>query len=100
MHRAIRWLRDGEPVDLTGARARMEIRTTYGGALIHRLDTDNGGITIDPDHTIRIRIPADASSAWTTLNGVYDLEIVFPNGNVARLIQGQVSVSPEVTTGE
>lgn len=98
---ALRWLRGGEPVDLTGCRARMEIRTAVGGALIHRLDTENGGLQVDgPDGVIRIRVEAEESSAWTALAGVYDLEVVWPDGTVTRLIEGQVQVSPEVTTGD
>lgn len=101
VRRALRWLRDGEPVDLSDCTARMEIRTAVGGALIHRLDTTNGGLEVDgPEGVIRIHIPAETSSAWTSMSGVYDLEVVFPDGSVTRLIQGQVQVSPEVTTGD
>lgn len=95
------WKRGGAPVNLTGCRARMEIRTSAGGALIHRLDGDNGGLTIDEaTNTIHLYIAPATSSAWTQLSGVFDLEVVFPNDDVARLIEGPVTVSPEVTTGE
>ncbi|GAA3537114.1 hypothetical protein GCM10022419_016160 [Nonomuraea rosea] len=97
--RTLRWTRDGQPVDLTGATARMEIRTAVGGTLLHRLDTDNGGLTLAADGTILIRIAPEVSSAWTVTSGVYDLEVVDASGQITRLIQGQVSVSPEVTTG-
>ncbi|GII83305.1 hypothetical protein Ssi03_12950 [Sphaerisporangium siamense] len=101
VRRPLRWLRNGEPMDLTGATARMEIRTAAGGALLHRLDTTNGGITLGGTAgTILIYIPAAVSSAWTVLQGVYDLEVVFPNEDVTRLLQGNFSVSAEVTTGE
>ncbi|MET8143334.1 hypothetical protein ABZU32_23785 [Sphaerisporangium sp. NPDC005288] len=79
----------------------MEIRATAGGALLHRLDTVNGGLTLGgSDGTILIYIPADVSSAWTTFQGVYDLEVVMPDGTVVRLLQGSVAISAEVTTGE
>ncbi|MEU7830374.1 hypothetical protein [Nonomuraea sp. NPDC049129] len=102
VRRGFRWLRNTTPVDLTGCRARMEIRTAVGGALIHRLDTDEGdGLTIDgPAGMITLSIPPSVSSAWTSLTGVYDLEVVFPDGTVTRLVQGPISVSAEVTTGE
>ncbi|WP_218158662.1 hypothetical protein [Streptosporangium canum] len=99
--RALRWLRNGVPVDLTGAKARMEIRTSAGGTLLHRLDTINGGLVLGgTDGTIQILIPAAASTAWGTLQGVYDLEVIFPDETVTRLIQGTVAISAEVTTGE
>lgn len=95
------WKRDGELVDLTGCRARMEVRTAAGGALIQRLDTENGGLVIDEAKSmITINLDPETTSAWTQLSGVYDLEVVLPNGDVVRLIQGPVSVDPEVTTGE
>ncbi|MER7208527.1 hypothetical protein ABT340_15760 [Streptosporangium sp. NPDC000239] len=101
LNRPLRWLHDGEPKDLTGAEARMEIRTAAGGTLIHRLDTSNGGLVLGAEAgTILIRIPAAISSTWRTFQGVYDLEIVFPDETVVRLLQGPVVISAEVTTGE
>ena len=44
---------------------------------------------------IAITATATAAITWTT--GVYDLEIVFPSGDVRRLVYGTVTVSPEVT---
>ncbi|MEU9888993.1 hypothetical protein [Sphaerisporangium sp. NPDC051011] len=52
------------------------------------------------DGTILIYIPPAVSSAWTTLQGVYDLEVVLQDGTVVRLLQGSVAISAEVTTGE
>lgn len=96
----LRWMRDDEPVDLTGATARMEIRTTYGGELLARLDTENGGLVLGgEDGTIQINIPPSMSSAWTVRTAVYDIELVEPNGDIIRLLQGAVVISPEVTTG-
>jgi hypothetical protein len=95
------WKRNGVLVDLTGCRARMEFRTSAGGLLIERFDGDNGGLTIDEaTNTINLYIAPETSSAWTQLSGAYDIEVVFPNNDVARLIEGPVSVSPEVTTGD
>jgi hypothetical protein len=64
VRRTLRWLRDGVPVDLTGATARMEIRDKAGGILIYRLDTTNGGLTLGgTTGMILLYIPAEASSA-------------------------------------
>ncbi|MEU4726530.1 hypothetical protein AB0G06_43625 [Nonomuraea dietziae] len=101
VRRGLVWKRNGVPVDLTGCRARMEYRTSVGGPLVHRFDAANGGLTIDEStNTINLYITPATSSAWTQLSGVYDLEVVFPNNDVVRLIEGSVTVSPEVTTGE
>mgnify|MGYP000111166529 CR=1 FL=1 len=101
VRRTLRWLRDGQPVNLTGATARMEIRTAFGGELLCRLDTSNGGLVLGgTEGTIQLHIPPAVSSAWTARSGVYDLEVVDASEAVTRLIQGQVTISPEVTTGE
>ncbi|MER5643958.1 hypothetical protein [Streptosporangium sp. NPDC002524] len=101
VRRPLRWMRDGAPVDLTGATARMEIRAKAGGALLHRLDTANEGILLGgTSGTIVLIIAPEVSSAWTVFKAVYDLEVVEASGAVTRLLQGPVSVSPEVTTGE
>lgn len=98
--RALRWLRQDAPVNLTGYTARMEIRDKVGGTVLHRLDTANGGITLGgADGTIMLHIAADVSAAWSWRTGAYDLELVEPTGDVIRLVQGGVQISPEVTTG-
>ncbi|WP_440066430.1 hypothetical protein [Streptosporangium sp. OZ121] len=100
--RALRWLKQGIPVDLTGFTARMEIRDRPGGVLLYRLSTADGTLSVggaDNLGAIGIHIPADVTSAWEWRSGVYDLELVSPAGVVTRLLQGSVTVSPEVTTG-
>lgn len=89
-----------QPVNLTGYTARMEIRNRYGGDLLHRLDTTNGGLTIDPEEgQILINVSAEVTTAWEWRNAVYDIELVAPDESVTRLIQGTITLSPEVTTG-
>jgi hypothetical protein len=40
--------------------------------------------------------PAD-SSAWTWRSAHYDLEVTSPDGDVIRMLEGRIRVSPEVT---
>ncbi|MEQ4716096.1 hypothetical protein [Nonomuraea sp. B19D2] len=98
--RVLRWLKGESPVDLTGFSARMEIRDKAGGSLLYRLDTTNGGISLGgAEGTVILHLPAATSAAWSWRTGVYDLELIEPNGDVTRLIQGGVQINPEVTTG-
>ncbi|MEO3860112.1 hypothetical protein [Acrocarpospora sp. B8E8] len=101
LRRILVWKKeDGTPVDLTDYTARMEIRDQAGGVLLYRLDTDNGGLTLGGEAgTITLHIPAATSTPWAWRAGVYDLELIAPNGDVVRLIQGGLQVVPEVTTG-
>lgn len=91
----------GEPleiVDLTGLTARMQIRPTSQGDLLVSLTTENGGITLGgEDGTIDLLISAADTSAFTWTKAVYDLEIVYPDARVRRLLSGNVTLSREVT---
>lgn len=88
------------PVDLTGCTARMQVREKIESPVaLLDLTTENGGIVLGgTSGTIDYCLLSDeltATFAWTS--GVYDLEIVFPDGTVQRKIAGNVTVSPEVT---
>ena len=93
-----------EPRPLTDFTARMQIRQTYASdtALIS-LSTETTGITIDEDDgIINIEIPGAVSTAVTGLGttikkGVYDLEMVAPDGSIERVLKGKVKLDPEVT---
>lgn len=92
---------DYQPVDLTGYSARMEIKDKYDGLLLHRLDSDTDTLVIDaPNGSISFEIPAETTEEWVWRNAVYDLELVDSSGRVTRLIQGTISLTPEVTTGD
>ncbi|CAN7453835.1 hypothetical protein LJR066_002859 [Acidovorax sp. LjRoot66] len=87
------------PVDLTGCTARMQVRAEIESAtVLLNLTTENGGITLGGTAgTIDLLSAEDETSDMTWDGGVWDLEIVHPGGEVTRLAQGSVSVSPEVT---
>ena len=89
----------GTPVDLTGCTARMQVRSEVESpdALLE-LTTVNGGIVLGGAlGTIDLYVSDEDTGAITWDGGVWDLEIVHPGGEVTRLAQGSVSVSPEVT---
>lgn len=87
----------GAAVDITGRTARMQLRKSdHSGNVEIELTTANGRISIDgPRGLIALSIAA-ADTAELDGHGVYDLELV--NGAVVeRVLQGQYTVSPEVT---
>lgn len=100
--KSIQW-KTGDPavaVDLTGCTARMQVRKNpCDSAILESLTTENGKIVItEPlNGKLEIRISAQTSSAYTFISGVYDLELVFPNGIVIRIIEGGFTAVPEVT---
>jgi hypothetical protein len=88
-----------QPVDLTGCTARMHVRAKVEFPdILLALTTENGGITLGgAAGTITTHLTATQTAGITWTGGVYDLEILFPGGDVRRLFYGSVSVSPEVT---
>lgn len=92
---------NGVARNLTGYIARLQVRTSYQDATpVVDLTTENGGITITTplEGQLVVRMTAAATAAltgWT--NGFYDLELVPLDGKVDRLLQGKVTLSPEVT---
>jgi hypothetical protein len=93
------WTTDGDPVDLTGRTARMQIRPSFGSSEVY-LDatTENGLITITAlTGEVTLTIPADVSEGFTWRCGRYDIELVASDDSVVRLVQGAVTVSKEIT---
>ncbi len=86
------------PVDLTGAKARMQIRAGLGSALLLELNTENGGLAITGPGTLTRTMSAAQTAALTWTEAVYDLEVEYADGTVQRYLQGAVTVSREVTT--
>jgi hypothetical protein len=77
----------------------MQVRPEVeSSTVLLELTTANGGITLGGvAGTIELFVSDDASAAFTWQSGSWDLEIEFPGGDVRRLAQGTVNVSPEVT---
>ena len=89
----------GTPVDLTGCTARMQARAKITDqSVLLDLTTANGGIVLGgTSGTVEIKLTDGQTAAISWAGAVYDLEVVFSNGDVRRLLQGSISVSPEVT---
>ena len=100
--RTYRWVRDGVPVNLTGAQIRSQFRLTIGSAVpVLDLTTENGGISIDDaaEGTFTLRASAIKTAsipAGVRRTLVMDVEVVL-NGEVTRLIEAEPVLSPEVT---
>lgn len=90
---------NGNPVNITGYTARMQIRKSVSAtSVIIELTTENGRITLGgAAGTIDLLIDADDTAALEQFAGVYDLELESNTGFVTRLLEGQVTVSKEVT---
>lgn len=87
------------PNDLTGYAARMQIRPSKDSSTVfHTLTTENGGITLGgAAGTVDLMIPDDVTALFRSTRAVYDLELVSATGDVMRLVEGGIKISPEVT---
>lgn len=96
--------KDGKkkPIDITGYTGRLQARTDYSAQEAYiTLTTANGGIDINGSAgEVAIYMSDEQTAALSVLKGVYDLELVAPNGDVIRLVQGTVTLSLEVTKVE
>ena len=102
---------NGVVVDLTGYSGRLQIRPSIGSptaylCLSSSLNADGTGLNFSGSNgstpptsgSIGVYISAATSSMLTFNTGVYDLEIA-SGSFVSRLLQGNVQLSKEVTTG-
>jgi hypothetical protein len=86
----------GVPRDLTEWSARGQIRADHSAVtVLYEWATD--ALTCDADGYVTATISSTESTAWGWRDGVYDVELIDPIGRVARIAQGAVRVSPEVT---
>jgi hypothetical protein len=90
------------PVDLTGYSARMHLRQDVKAPGVElELTTSNGGITINPVlGRVEIYITALQSADLAARDFVYDIELYYDDDGeeiVERLVEGKVTVRPEVT---
>jgi hypothetical protein len=91
------------PIDLSGFEARMQVRRNYSSAEPWMtLTSEDGEIVLGGvEGTVEVTGSAAKTSAVPNRLGVYDIELYRPlDGFVRRLLQGEVTVSPEVTKYE
>ena len=90
---------DDLPINLTGFTARMQVRAKHSSpdpallSLVSPTEITLGGVA----GTIVVLATATQTAALTIKSGVYDLELVNAGGEVTRLVEGAVTVTPEVT---
>lgn len=86
---------NNSPLNLTGYTAAMQLRSTYDSSTVALSMT--AAVLNATQGILSISATATATAALEEGIYVYDLEITTSAGTVTRLLQGQVTVSPEVT---
>jgi len=96
------WRKPGgiEPMDLNNCLGYMQIRAAVTDVEpLIELNNDTGRLTLDPSTgKIELYLSSAATKLITpTKDAVYDLELHYIDGTVVRLIEGLITISPEVT---
>lgn len=92
------WKIDEVPVNLSGYTARLQARVDIEETDTILSLTTGAGITLGGSAgTISLNQTATQTAVLPNGEYVYDLELIAGNGTVTRLVQGQLSVSAEVT---
>ncbi len=88
-----------QPVNLTGMTARMQIRPIPSSStILVNATVANGRIALTPlTGRIVVTLSATETAALDFTTARYDLELEALDGTVTRLIEGTVTLSPEVT---
>ena len=92
---------NGDPVDLSGYTAKMQIRKTKeGSTVILELSTSDGRLTLGGAlGTITIALTTADTDSLDFVWGRYDLEL-YPGGDTTqaiRLLEGKINLSKQVT---
>lgn len=90
---------DGTVFVLTGYSAKMQVREVVGSAVILlELSTTNNRIAINGlAGQMTLTLANALTTAMTWRSGVYALEITSGAGLVTRVMEGSITLSPEVT---
>lgn len=89
----------GNPIDITGASAKMQVRDTKGGSkLAFSLTSPAGGITIDgPNGKLTIKITPTQTNKLFYPKSSYDIMLTDSNLNKTKLLEGFITLSRSVT---
>lgn len=88
-----------KPVDLTGYKARMQIRkTATSSEVIYEASSDTGEIEIDLTYSsITITIPASVTQNFNFTAAVYSVELYTTAGKVVPFLTGNLTLVQEIT---
>lgn len=89
---------NGDPIDITGSTAKMQVRNAQGDKLAFTLTSPSGGITIDgPNGLITVKMTPTQTSKLFYPKSVYDLMLTDSQANKIKLVGGYLTASRSVT---
>lgn len=91
---------DQAPIDLTGARLRMQARrNARAEAVLFEANTDDGTMVIEDAQggVFAISLTAEQTDPLDFASAVYDIEVEMPDSGTHRLIEGGIFTRLQVT---
>ena len=90
---------NGNPIDLDGSSAKLQVRDTAGGSkLAFSLTSPNGGIIIDePNGKLTIKMTPTQTTKLFYPKSSYDIMVTDSNLNKTKLLEGFITLSRSVT---
>ena len=85
---------NGQPLDLTGFTVASQMRKSYSSSTAYNFtatiyNTLNG--------EVRLQLAAAQSSVIPAGRWIYDVEITSPTGAKTRVVEGIVTITPQIT---
>lgn len=88
----------GDPISLAGATLRMQIRKKQGDPVILEATSPSDGLSHDGvGGNVSINLPPSKTNLLTYKSCRYDIEADFGGDHVEKLVEGSVTVRPNIT---
>lgn len=85
---------NGQALDLTGYTVASQMRKSYGSSTVYNF---SASIYNASQGKVRLQLSNIQSEAIPSGRWLYDVEIKSPSGSVTRVVEGIVTVSPQIT---
>jgi hypothetical protein len=85
---------NGQPLNLTGYSVASQMRKSYSSSTVYNFTTS---LYNAAQGKVRLQLSNTQSSAIPAGRWLYDVEITSPSGTKTRVIEGIVTVTPEIT---
>lgn len=85
---------NGQPLNLTGYSVASQMRKSYASSTVYNFTTS---LYDASQGKVRLQLSNSQSSAIPAGRWLYDVEITSPSGTKTRVLEGIVTVTPEIT---
>jgi hypothetical protein len=85
---------NGQALDLTGYTVASQMRKSYSSSTAYNFTASVYGTTTGK---VRLQLTPEQSSLIPAGRWLYDVEITSPSGTKTRVVEGIVTVAPQIT---